>query len=173
MAVAHAPTNGLAAPVDLAAEYRPRRLNTLFVGESSPADSHFYRADSNVFRAVHAAFAAAMGGAVPSGEAFLRSFMARGFWVVDLVDRPLADLNPSDRKAAVKSGVAKLALLLAETKPKHVIAIKADVASSVERAVELAGLRKPPTVLALRYPLRQYRADFVTRLAAFLSETSS
>jgi hypothetical protein len=177
MAVAQAPTDqdesasDVDDAADLSADYQPRRVNTLFVGESSPADSHFYRANSNLFRAVHAAFAMALGEAVPSGEAFLRSFMARGFWLVDLVDRPLADLPVAERKAVLGSGVAKLAQLLAETKPKHVIAIKADIAPSVERAVELAALRKPPTVLALRYPLRQYRADFVTRLSAFLAKS--
>jgi hypothetical protein len=171
MAVAQASIGDTAAHADLSEDYRPRRLDTLFVGESSPADSHFYRADSNLFRAVQAAFATAMGEAVPSGEAFLRSFMARGFWLVDMVDQPLADLPAAERKAATESCVVKLASLLSETKPKHVIAIKADVAAYVERAIALAGLRKPPSLLALRYPLRQYRADFVTRLAEFLAES--
>jgi len=60
--------------------YRPRRVKSLFVGESSPAQgTHFYRADSNLFRATQAAFAEALGKeAVPSGEAFHRGGSSGG-----------------------------------------------------------------------------------------------
>ena len=60
--------------------YKPKRVITLFVGESSPAQgTHFYRADSNLFRAIRSAFAVAFGEtAIGEGEAFLRAFKARG-----------------------------------------------------------------------------------------------
>lgn len=157
---------------DLRAAYRPRRVTTLFVGESSPAQgTHFYRANSNLYRAVQAAFAAALGETVGSGVAFLRFFAKGGCWLVDLADRPVNQLDAKERRQAVDEGIPRLAQLIAETKPKHVVVIKSDIAKAVEQAIGTAGAKKP-TLLALRYPLRQYRSEFVTQLAAFVKEAT-
>lgn len=154
---------------ELREAYRPRRVKSLFVGESSPAQgTHFYRADSNLFRATQAAFAEAMGGeAVPSGEAFLRLFATRGCWLVDLADRPVNQLDAKERRHAVEAGIPRLAELIRELRPRSVVVIKRDIAAAVVEAIELAGIKKP-AVLALRYPLRQWRAEFVRDLAAFI-----
>jgi len=150
--------------------FKPRRVQTLFVGESSPAQgTHFYRADSNLFRAIRAAFAAAFGeAAVGDGEAFLRSFKASGCWLVDLAAEPVNRMDAAQRRAAVAAGIPTLAEAIAATRPQQIVVIKSDIAAPVAQAVELAALRTPPTMLVLRYPLRQYRAEFVTRLAEFL-----
>ena len=149
--------------------YRPRRVKSLFVGESSPAQgTHFYRADSNLFRATQAAFAEALGKeAVPSGEAFLRLFATKGCWLVDLADRPVNQLDARERRQAVEAGIPRLAELIREVKPKHVVVIKRGIAAAVQAAIELAGAKKP-VVLTLSYPLRQWRAEFVRDLAAFI-----
>ena len=149
--------------------YRPRRVKALFVGESSPAQgTHFYRANSNLFRATQAAFAETIGSdAVPAGEAFLRLFARSGCWLVDLADRPVNRMDAKERRQAVEAGIPRLAELIAEVRPKHVVVIKSDITKAVEQAIELSGVKRP-AMLALRYPLRQYRADFVRDLAAFL-----
>ena len=148
--------------------YRPRRILTLFVGESSPAEGpNFYRANSNLFRATQAAYAAALGDAVPSGEAFLRFFARRGCWLVDLADRSLRDLQATQRRAAVTAGISRLAELLDETRPSSVVAVKSDIAKAVEEAIVRAGI-KPPKFIALPYPLRQYRARYIEGLATFV-----
>ena len=79
---------------------------TLFVGESSPAQgTHFYRADSNLYRATQAAFAAALGESnVPTGVAFLKFFASKGCWLVDLADAPVNNLAAADRKAGGRCG---------------------------------------------------------------------
>ncbi|MEX2546990.1 MAG: hypothetical protein WD830_04285 [Chloroflexota bacterium] len=156
---------------ELRSAYRPRRVKTLFVGESSPAQgTHFYRANSNLFRATHAAFAEALGNdAVPMGEVFLRLFATKGCWLVDLADRPVNQLDARERRQAVEEGVPRLAELIGETRPKQVVVIKRDIAGAVEQAIALAGVKKP-AVLLLRYPLRQYRAEFVRELAAFVRD---
>jgi hypothetical protein len=151
-------------------KYRPKRVVTLFVGESSPPNGgHFYRADSNLYRAVQAAFAqAAESRDVPSGEAFLKYFAAKGCWLVDLVDRPLDSIAPSERREAVDGAVTDLAELLIATKPKRIVIVKSAIAKEVGEAIALAGASRA-TVLTLRYPLRQWRAVFITDLAAFLA----
>lgn len=173
MVVSEAPVAEADSGIDeLRVAYRPRRIKALFVGESSPAQgTHFYRANSNLYRAMQAAFAAAAGSdAVASGEAFLRHFATRGCWLVDLADRPVNQMGPKERKQTVDAGIPVLAELLRETKPKQVVIIKRDIAGAVEQAIELAGV-KAPVVLCLRYPLRQWRAEFVRELAAFLRES--
>ena len=109
----------MAIDTDPGLAFRPKRVTTLFVGESSPAQgTHFYRANSNLFRAVQAAFASAYGGAVPSGEAFLRYFAAKGCWLVDLADEPVNRLVAAERRAAVSAGIPRLAEMIGATKPK-------------------------------------------------------
>jgi hypothetical protein len=127
-------------------------------------------ANSNLYRAIRAAFAEALGeDAVPSGEDFLRLFARKGCWLVDLADRPVNRLPPKERRAAVEAGVPQLADVIRETKPKHIVVIKRDIVGYVERAIT-ASATKRPTVLALRYPLRQWRPEFVRTLAANLRE---
>jgi hypothetical protein len=167
--VAAAPTDTDSGVDELRARYRPRRVKTLFVGESSPAQgTHFYRANSNLFRASQAAFDAALGSdVVPSGEAFLRFFATRGCWLVDLADRPVNAMAAKERATQVRAGIPRLGALLAETKPRNVVVIKRDIAAAVEEAIESSGVKRPQ-VLALRYPLRQWRAEFVRDLAEFV-----
>jgi len=154
--------------------FRPKRVTTLFVGESSPAQgTHFYRANSNLFRAVQAAFAAAFGPAVPSDEGFLRYFAGKGCWLVDLADQPVNRLGAAERKAAVSAGIPGLAEVIGATKPKAIIVIKSDIATAVAQALQVAALKKQPDVLVLRYPLRQYRTSFIAELADFLRDRAS
>src|SRR5687768_13788100 len=151
--------------------HRPRRVTTLFVGESSPAQgTHFYLANSNLYRAVQDAFAEAFGGNehVGSGEAFLRTFKSKGCWLVDLADRPVNRMEAAERRAAVSAGIPALAEVIAVFRPKNVVVIKSDIAPAVAQEIEIAALKQAPDVLVLRYPLRQWRAEFVTKLAAFL-----
>lgn len=166
---AAAPADAEAGVDELRDNYRPRRLVTLFVGESSPAQgTHFYRADSNLYRATQASFAAAFGSdAVPSGEAFLRFFATKGCWLVDLADRPVNNMTGKDRRRVVDAGIPRLAELVAEMRPKRVVVIKSDIAKAVEEAIAMAGVKKP-AVLALSYPLRQWRTEYIERLAEFL-----
>jgi hypothetical protein len=156
---------------ELRDQYRPRKVVTLFVGESSPAQgTHFYRADSNLYRATQAAFAAALGeSSVPTGVAFLKFFASKGCWLVDLADAPVNDLAAVDRKAAVDAGIPRLAELIAETKPKNVVVIKSDIVKPVEQAIGLAGAKKL-TLLTLRYPLRQWRGVYIKELGEWLKE---
>ena len=151
--------------------FRPRRVKVLFVGESSPAQGrNFYLANSILYRATQAAFAEAFGSDVtPSGQSFLRYFATKGFWLVDLADRPVNQIDPKERRQAVDAGIPRLAELIRETRPKHIVVIKKDITAAVAQAIELAGA-KPPRVLALRYPLRQWRAEYVHDLATFIRD---
>jgi hypothetical protein len=154
---------------DLRAQFRPGRVRILFVGESSPAGgTHFYRANSNLFHATREAFAAAFGAdRVPDGPRFLRAFQERGCWLVDLADRPVNRLAGHEREEPVAAGNQRLRTTIEETRPDRIVAVKASIADHVRTAASAVDPDVP--VLALPFPVRQWRAVFVRRLAAALS----
>ncbi len=141
--------------------YRPGQLRTLFVGESSPAQgSHFYRANSRLFRATRAAYADALGeSAVPSGEAFLRYFADQGAWLVDLADHPVNQLSDAQRRQAVEAGIPGLAKTIEQEHPQTIVTVKRDIGDAVRRAAELA--RSDAQLLVLPFPVRQWAPVYV------------
>lgn len=153
---------------ELRRQYKPAQVRTLFVGESSPTQgTHFYRANSNLFRSTRAAYAVALGkDVVPSGEAFLAFFADKGGWLVDLADRPVNRLSGSERRAAVEAGVPRLAQTIMKLKPQSVVVVKRDIADAVGRAAEAA--RSQATTLILPFPVRQWAPVYERELAAFL-----
>jgi Arc/MetJ-type ribon-helix-helix transcriptional regulator len=143
----------------LRAKYRPIRIATLFVGESSPAGgTHFYRANSNLFRATRAAFVWAFGDAVPDRARFLDWFHDQGYWLVDLADGPVNRLPPHERDAAVRAGIPRLADLLRETSPGRIIVVKASIAPDVREAASAAGFGG--AIVELPFPVRQWRDTY-------------
>jgi predicted HTH domain antitoxin len=154
---------------DLREQFRPSRVRTLFVGESSPAGgTHFYRANSNLFRATQEAFANALGEAVPSGPAFLHYFREQGCWLVDLADRPVNRLPGRPRKDAVDAGVEGLARLIEEAKPARIVVVKASIASAARQAAGQAG--SDAEIVELPFPVRQWREAYVRELTEALTD---
>lgn len=150
-------------------DFRPSDVRTIFVGESSPATgTHFYRANSNLFRATHEAFALAYGAdVVPDGPRFLQWFRDQGCWLVDLADRPVNRLPGRPRKDAVDAGVDRLATTIRETRPERIIVIKASIATPVRQAGDAAGYEGE--IVELPFPVRQWRSLYVRLLAALLT----
>jgi hypothetical protein len=150
-------------------QFKPERVRTLFVGESSPiGGTHFYRANSNLFRATQAAFSDALGDALPTGPRFLRWFQDQGCWLVDLADRPINRLARAERTGAVQSGAEGLSDLIREEKPERIVVVKASIASAVRQAASLAHFEG--TIVELPFPVRQWRAVYIRELARALRE---
>jgi hypothetical protein len=146
-------------------QFRPEKVRWLFVGESSPTGgTHFYRANSNLFRATREAFAAALGDAeVPDGPTFLDFFRDRGCWLVDLADRPINHLHGRPRQDAVDEGTARLVALVSEVGAERIIVVKATIAGAVRQAAATAGFAG--AIIELPFPVRQWRGAYVSRLA--------
>lgn len=152
---------------DLRTRFRPDRVRWLFVGESSPAGgTHFYRADSNLFRATQTAFAQALGSEVPEGPAFLHWFRGWGGWLVDLADRPVNRLGPAERSTAVTAGVTRLAGTIRDERPAAIVCVKASIATQVRTAATTAGFTG--TIVELPFPVRKWTATYIDGLAAAL-----
>lgn len=156
---------------ELRQHFRPALVKGLFVGESSPAGgTHFYRANSNLFRMTRQAFAAALGeDRVPDGVRFLHFFRDEGWWLVDLADRPVNRLPGRPRRDAVDEGIDRLARLISETRPARIVVVKASIAAAVRRAAGAAGFAGE--ILELPFPVRQWQTVFVRRLASMLDSS--
>jgi mRNA interferase MazF len=151
----------------LRAEFRPKAVRLLFVGESSPAGgTHFFLTNSNLFQAIREAFVAKFGSDVPSGADFLPYFRDQGAWLVDLADSPVNWLDERERSSAVTGGIERLASVIADTRPQRIIAVKKSTGDAVRRAAQAA--RFSGDIVVLPFPLYQWRAIFVKGLVAEL-----
>lgn len=157
---------------ELREQFRPDKVTTLFVGESSPAGgTHFYRANSNLFRATREAFAVAFGEEeVPTGPRFLHHFRDHGGWLVDLAERPVNQLPKNERQKAVDDGIGRLAEVIRLTEPDRIVAVKATIGKAVRKAAAASGFTGG--IVELPFPVRQWRAVYVRDLATALQKRS-
>lgn len=168
---ARAATSAEAAIDALRARYRPSTTRLLLVGESSPAGgTHFYRADSNLYRAVREAFGAAFAMVdPPEGDAFLAWFRELGCWLVDLADQPVNRSAAGDRVRAVDAGVPSLATTIRQTDPTRIVVVLRRIAPAVRRAARFAGF-DDRAIDVLPFPVRQWRPVFVDQLAGIAAD---
>jgi predicted HTH domain antitoxin len=162
--------DGSSSIADLRQHFKPDKVKTLFVGESSPAGgTHFYLANSNLFRATREAFAAAYADeAVPDGPRFLHWFRDRGCWLIDVADRPVNRLPEAERRLAVAGGASALAEVIRDTAPERIIAVKASIGPVVREAASRAQFAGQ--IVELPFPVRQWRKEYVRRLAAAIRQ---
>lgn len=119
---------------ELRHSYRPKRITTLFVGESAPiGGSFFYDGNSQLYRYVKKAF----GGR----ENFLTEFMQKGFFLDDLVLYPINNLTGNERKKMHQEWVPSLAKRIAEYRPLAVVSMLGSISYAVESAIKLSGLQ--------------------------------
>lgn len=153
----------------LRTRYQPSVTKTLFVGESSPAGgTHFYLADSNLYRATREAFGVGLSVAdPPEGEAFLAWFQELGCWLVDLADRPVDRSASADRTPAADAGVPELARTIREVQPARILVVLRRIAPAVRRAARIAGF-DDRGIDVLPFPTRQWRPVYVDQLTGIL-----
>lgn len=155
----------------LRSRYRPATTRLLLVGESSPAGgTHFYRADSNLYRAVREAFGAAFALAhPPEADAFLAWFRDLGCSLVDLADQPVNRSSAGERAGAVEAGVPALAATIRRTDPARIVVVLRRIAPAVRRAAQLAEF-DDRAIDVLPFPIRQWRPVFVDQLAGIAAD---
>ena len=154
----------------LRTRYRPSITRLLFVGESSPAGgTHFYQADSNLYRATREAFGAAFAiPDPPEGEAFLGWFRDLGCWLVDTADRPVNRASAGTRIRAVDAGIPPLARSIQETEPERIVVVLRRIAPAVRRAAGVARF-DDRAIDVLPFPTRQWRPVYVNQLAGIVA----
>ena len=119
------------------ASYRPRRITTLFVGESAPhGGTFFYNQDSGLFREMRKAF--------HGQDRFLDVFKQSGFYLDDLVLEPVNHMIPRDRRTACRQSVASFAKRLKDYKPAAIVILLRSIETIVAEAMHQAGLHYQP-----------------------------
>lgn len=156
---------------ELRARYQPSTTRILFVGESSPAGgTHFYQADSHLYRATREAFGLGLAVArPPEGDAFLAWFRDLGCWLVDLADRPVDRSLATERAEAVDAGIAGLARTFRELRPDRVLVVLRRIAPAVRAAAREASFDEH-AIDVLPFPTRQWRPVYVRQLAGIVGE---
>jgi hypothetical protein len=134
------------------ARYWPRDISTLFIGESAPSSGDFFYYGGNQLwremkRAVEAAFR--------PGDDFLERFKAYGWYLDDLVLRPINDLPRVDRKKACLEAQDSLVSRIKEYRPRAIVCLLLGIKPFVKAAAKAAGCNAP--FYAVAFPVRHGR----------------
>ena len=123
---------------ELRRSFRPRRITTLFVGESAPQSGRFfYSGNSSLFYAMQRAF---------DGKAsFLEDFSRNGFYLAhDLVPVPINKMKSRERSMLRWKYVSNLADRLKEYKPEAMVIVMQAIKPMFLDAMRRAGITYAP-----------------------------
>jgi hypothetical protein len=122
---------------ELRKSFRPRRVTTLFVGESAPqSGKFFYSGNSSLFYAMQRAF----GGK----ETFLEDFKKNGFYLDDLASVPINKLESRERSMLRWKSVTSFADRLKDYKPEAIVIVMRAIKPMVLEAMRKARLSYEP-----------------------------
>jgi hypothetical protein len=122
---------------ELRKSFRPDRITTLFVGESAPQSGRFfYCGNSSLFHGMKRAFG--------NQAMFLEDFKGKGFYLDDLVLKPVNKLERPERSKLRWASTAKLAERLVEYKPKAIVVVMRAIKPMVTEAMRRAGIAYEP-----------------------------
>jgi hypothetical protein len=126
------------------ARYRPKRITTLFVGESAPySGKFFYVGDTAMLRNMRLAVELALG----KGDNFLERFKSYGWYLDDLVLTPVNGLPKSERISKCLDARKNLADRIAEYKPQAIVSLLLVIKPFVDDAANMAGSNAPRHVV--------------------------
>jgi hypothetical protein len=156
---------------ELTERFRPSTVRVLFVGESSPAGgTHFYRANSGLYRATRQAFElGSIAARPPASISFLDWFRDLGCWLVDLADRPFDDIPTAHHAAEVDTAITRLATTIQQSRPERVVVVLRRIAPAVRAAAQRAGVAEG-AIVVLPFPTRQWRPVYVEQLTGMVNE---
>jgi len=122
-------------------QYKPRKVEVLFVGESPPAGgTFFYYANSNLFKCIHLAFSQVYNNRMGNRLKFLQSFSNLNCYLDDLCLKPINNLTDDERLTLRKNGIIPLGKRLEKMKPRAVIIVMRSIESEVLEAIQRAQL---------------------------------
>jgi hypothetical protein len=120
--------------------YRPKRIMTLFVGESAPASGTFFYYGNN---AMSGHMQRAVESALGESGNFLESFKAYGWYLDDLVSTPVDHLTKSQRKAKCLDAQKSLADRIRCYQPEAIVSLLIGIKPFVEAVAIAAGSNAP------------------------------
>jgi hypothetical protein len=133
-------------------QYKPEAVRVIFITEAvQPGNVFFYHKNSNVFRAVKAAFVQAFG-AFTNNDEFLNFFKETGCYVDYLCPDLINGLTIQARQQARTAGIKPLSERLALLQPQVVITIMKVLEKEVLEAIRLAEITSVTYTKAIAFP---------------------
>jgi len=146
---------------ELRLRFRPKPIATLFIGESPPhGGTFFYSGDSHLYRNLQKAFKA--------GPNFLLEFEAKCFFLDDLVQYPINQMEKREKLVHRMKSVPLLAERIQGYQPKAVVALMVAIAPMVRRAMDLACLSRNVPLYVTAFPSRYHTNRFQTEMAEII-----
>ena len=135
--------------------YRPKRVLTLFVGESPlPKGVFFYNRNNSVYRGIRQVY----GAGVDSD--FLAQFKARGHFYDDLMLYPINQVQDDNQRNEYRwKGVDGLTRRLINYRPLAIVVLMRAIEPMVVKAIAKSGLEHVPRFVT-PFPGAQYTAQF-------------
>jgi hypothetical protein len=150
--------------------YLPNTVRVLFVGESRPANGHFfYLADSPLVQYTRNAFSQVCPETPEQVDAFLYYFKMCGCYLDDLCHAPVNQLPNQERNARRTAGVHGLADRIRRYQPLAIITIMRAVLPYLEQALEMANLSVLP-YYALPFPGQGHQMQYIEQLTGILQQ---
>jgi hypothetical protein len=146
--------------------YRPKRITTLFIGESAPdSGAFFYCGNTAMLRNVRETMAVA---GLAGKEGFLECFKAYGWYLDDLVLRPVNHLPRSQRMKECRDAQQALSVRIAEYQPSAIVSLLLRIQGIVEAAADAAGCAAPR--FAVPFPGNGQQARFRKEMVRILPQ---
>jgi hypothetical protein len=144
--------------------YRPKRIMTLFVGESPPEGGKFFYCGNTALKR-HMQKAVETAG-LGKGDDFLERFKAYGWYLDDLVLTPINNLSGAERGRQCRDARSTLAARIAQYQPCAIVSLLRRIKVDVEAAATTAGNNAPR--FAVPFPGNGQQTRFQEEMARIL-----
>jgi hypothetical protein len=118
-------------------QFRPKKITTLFIGESVPNNGGFFYDGSN---ALLSHFKSVIESEFGKTDAFLATFKSYGWFLDDLAMEPVDHLEHGLRTQKLKDSVPGLAKRIREYEPQAVVCFLKRIDGFVRAAIDQSGI---------------------------------
>ena len=138
---------------DLRQQYKPQKINVLFIADAPAAGSRFfYRKNSELFKAVKSAFTQVFGEFADKDE-FLNFYRDFGCYLDNICLVPVKHLSPKEQNEERRRGIPSLAERIAEMQPRLIIITMKAIEKYALEAISLSKAGSIEKVASIPFPL--------------------
>ena len=132
--------------------FKPQKISVLFIAESPPRNgTFFYFQDSGLYSAMFEAYKILFKEI--RKDNFLEDFKKRGFYLEDLCEDPINDLDDFSRIKARMDNIPVLVEKIKMHNPKVVVIIMKDIVPYIKEAIRLSEIN-PALIAEVPFPSR-------------------
>lgn len=138
---------------ELRQQYKPDKINVLFIADAPAAGNYFfYRKNSEMFKAVKAAFTQVFGEFKDKDE-FLSFYKDFGCYLDNICLVPVKHLSAKEQQAERERGIKPLAERIAQMQPMLIIITMKAIEKYAMEAIALSGAEGIKKIASVPFPL--------------------